>query len=60
AGNTHELLLSNPTQSVGSFRDTFESDLYKKYHISAFDTPNLSSFGITQEDIDKDFEELEL
>ena len=52
AGNTHELLLSNPTQSIGSFRDTFESDLYKKYHISAFDTPNLSSFGITQEDIE--------
>ena len=52
AGNTHELLLSNPTQSVGAFRDSFTSDLYKKYHISAFDTPNLASFGITQEDIE--------
>ena len=52
AGNTHELLLSNPTQSVGAFRDTFQSDLYKKYHISAFDTPNLAAFGITQEDIE--------
>jgi len=51
-GNTHELLLSNPTQSVGAFRDTFNSDLYKKYHISAFDTPNLASFGITQHDIE--------
>jgi len=51
-GNTHELLLSNPTQSVGAFRDTFNSDLYKKFHISAFDTPNLASFGITQEDIE--------
>ena len=51
-GNTHELLLSNPTNSVGAFRETFTSDLYKKYHISAFDTPNLASFGITQEDIE--------
>ena len=51
-GNTHELLLSNPTQSVGAYRDTFNSDLYKKYHITAFDSPNLASFGITQEDIE--------
>ena len=51
AGNTHELLLSNPTQSVGAFRETFNSDLYKKFHISAFDTPNFVSFGITEEDI---------
>jgi len=51
-GNTHELLLSNPTQSVGAYRDTFNSDLYKKFHISAFDSPNLASFGITQEDIE--------
>ena len=51
-GNTHLLLISNPTQSVGAFRDTFNSDLYKKYHISAFDTPNLAVFGITQEDIE--------
>lgn len=50
-GNTHELLLSNPTQSVGAFRETFNSPLYKKFHISAFDTPNLTAFGITEEDI---------
>ncbi len=54
AGNTHELLLGNPTQSVGAFRDTFNSDLYRKFHITAFDTPNLASFGITQEDIEND------
>ncbi len=54
AGNTHELLLSNPTQSVGSFRETFNSDLYRKFHIDAFDTPNLASFSITQEDIEND------
>lgn len=53
-GNTHELLLSNPTQPIGAYRDTFNSDLYKKFHISAFDTPNLASFGITQKDIETD------
>jgi len=51
-GNTHELLLSNPTQSVGAYRDTFNSDLYRKFHISAFDSPNLASFGIRQQDIE--------
>ncbi len=50
-GNTHQLLLSNPTQSVGAFRETFSSKLYNKFHISAYDTPNLKSFGITEEDI---------
>lgn len=51
AGNTHLLFISNPTQSVGDFRETFNSDLYKKYHISAYDTPNLTAFGITEADI---------
>ena len=51
AGNTHELLLSNPTQSVGNFRDTFSSKLYNKFHISAYGTPNLEAFGITEADI---------
>ncbi len=50
-GNTHELLLSNPTQSIGKFRETFSSKLYNKFHISAYDTPNLKEFGITEEDI---------
>lgn len=50
-GNTHQLLLSNPTQSIGAFRDTFSSKLFRKYKISAYDTPNLTAFGITEEDI---------
>jgi len=52
-GNAHLLLISNPTQPVGKFRETFDSDLYKHFHISAFDTPNFASFGITLEDIKK-------
>jgi len=41
AGNTKLLLLGNPTQSTGKFKDSFASPLYKSFHISAFDTPNL-------------------
>lgn len=50
-GNAHLLLISNPTQPVGMFRDTFDLNSYKHFHISAFDTPNFASFGITLEDI---------
>lgn len=50
-GFTRLLTIGNPTQSVGGFRDSFVSKLYKTFHISAFETPNFASFGITQEDI---------
>ncbi len=40
-----QLLLGNPTQSVGKFRDSFTSPRYKSFHISAFDTPNLAGEG---------------
>lgn len=50
-GHTRLLLIGNPTQPIGSFRDAFYSRLYNHIHISAFDTPNFSSFGITIEDI---------
>lgn len=50
-GHARLLLISNPTQPVGKFRDTFDSPLYKHFHISAFDTPNFTLFNITLEDI---------
>jgi hypothetical protein len=50
-GNAHELLIGNPTQQTGAFRDAFESEVYNKFHISAFDTPNFTELGITLEDI---------
>jgi len=50
-GNAHELLIGNPTQPVGPFRDCFTSPLYQTFHISAFDTPNFTALGITREDI---------
>lgn len=39
AGFTRLLLLGNPTQSFGKFRDSFASSIYNTFHISAFDTP---------------------
>ncbi|MBA7659382.1 hypothetical protein ES703_67360 [subsurface metagenome] len=50
-GFTRLLLIGNPTQPVGAFRDTFDSDIYQHFHISAFDTPNFAVFGITLKDI---------
>ena len=37
------LLIGNPTDPTGYFADTFKSDLYKKFTISCFDTPNFVS-----------------
>ncbi len=51
SGNAHLLLIGNPTQPVGNFKDAFESPLYKAFHISCFDTPNFTEFGITMDDI---------
>ena len=45
-GNAHLLLIGNPTQPSGNFRDTFESNLYNHIHISAFDTPNFEGLEV--------------
>jgi phage terminase large subunit len=45
AGYTRQLLMGNPTQSVGKFRDSFASSAYKAFHISAFDTPAFTNEG---------------
>jgi hypothetical protein len=51
SGNTHVLLIGNPTQPTGGFRKAFLSELYNHIHISCFDTPNFTEFGITMDDI---------
>ena len=55
SGNAHQLLIGNPTQPAGDFRECFEHpakcQLYQQFHISCFDTPNFTEFGITMDDI---------
>lgn len=45
------LLLGNPTAIGGTFYQAFKSPTFAKIHVSAFDTPNFTAFGITPEDI---------
>ncbi|KKL56452.1 hypothetical protein LCGC14_2245230, partial [marine sediment metagenome] len=53
SGNAHLLLIGNPTQQTGGFRDAFKADSgFKTFHISAFDTPNFTELGITRKDIE--------
>ena len=40
SGNAKLLLIGNPIDPSGDFGKSFKSPLYKKIHISAFDTPN--------------------
>jgi len=44
------LLLGNPTSIGGTFHKAFRSPGYHTIHISAFDTPNFTTFGITEQD----------
>lgn len=46
------LLLGNPTSVGGTFHKAFRGAGYKAIHIGAFDTPNFTAFGITQEDFE--------
>ncbi|HHY95481.1 MAG TPA: hypothetical protein GX513_10815 [Firmicutes bacterium] len=45
------LLLGNPTSVGGTFYNAFRSPGWKTIAISAFDTPNFTAFGITEDDI---------
>lgn len=45
------LYLGNPTNTDGTFYKSFKMPGYAKIHISAFDTPNFTAFGITLDDI---------
>ena len=46
------LLIGNPTAIGGPFYDAFTKPGFKTFHISAFDTPNFTTAGITPEDIE--------
>ena len=46
------LLLGNPTSIGGAFYDAFKDPGFSKIHVSAFDTPNFTAFGVTEDDIE--------
>lgn len=49
------LLIGNPTAIGTPFYDAFTKNIgYKTFHVSAFDTPNFTTCGITPEDIAND------
>lgn len=50
-GHSRLLLIGNPTQPIGQFRNCFSSVSYRTYHINAFSTPNFLQLGITLDDI---------
>lgn len=45
------VLIGNPTDEVTKFGDSFKTTTYRKFHVEAYDTPNFTEFGITEEDI---------
>ena len=45
------LFIGNPTNLSGEFYKSHRSQQYNKIHISAFDTPNFTTFGITLDDV---------
>jgi hypothetical protein len=51
AQNSRMLLISNPDSLTGYFYRSHEMAHFKKFTISAFETPNFEHFGITMDDI---------
>lgn len=45
------LMIGNPTNAGGRFGRAFKTPGVAKFKISAYDTPNFTHFGITQDDI---------
>ena len=45
------LMIGNPTSTTGRFAEAFKTPGIAKITISAFDTPNFTTFGITEADI---------
>ncbi|MDI6840444.1 MAG: hypothetical protein QMD71_06335 [bacterium] len=46
------LMIGNPTSTTGRFGQAFKTPGIKKFYISAFDTPNFTTFRITEKDIE--------
>lgn len=53
AGHARMLMIGNPTDGAGDFGQAFKRAGVSKITVSAFETPNFTTFGITLEDIRK-------
>lgn len=49
--NVRLLMIGNPTDPTSDFAKSFSYEGVESFSISAFDTPNFTAFGITQDDI---------
>lgn len=45
------LLISNPSNPTGDYARSFKTEGYHKVSVSAFDSPNFTTFGVTLDDI---------
>jgi phage terminase large subunit len=52
SANGKLFMTGNPTPVAGSFFNAFSSDLWKTFHIAAWDSPNFTAFGVTEEDLE--------
>lgn len=51
SANAKYFKISNPVEASGHYFENFSSPIWHKITISAFDTPNFTTFGITEADI---------
>ena len=51
SANCRRVEIGNPTNPATEFGDSFKTPGVKKISITAYDSPNLAAFGITEEDI---------
>lgn len=52
SANSRLLMIGNPTSAAGRFGQAFKTPGIKTVQISAFDTPNFTTYGITEEDVE--------
>lgn len=52
SGHCRFLILGNPTLIGGTFYRSHREPGWKSYHVAAWDTPNFTAFGITEDDLE--------
>ena len=51
SANAREMRIGNPTDGTGEFAKSFKRRAFAKFRVSAYDSPNLTTLGITEDDI---------